>query len=243
MDGHAFYERPASPFGPGNLRLAAGSLAHAGGAGLGDDLGGAHGGTGGRVLLVAVVVLDDLGLGEVGRRRLRELHHEHGAGGEVRRVEQTRPRRRRGGQLLQRLVGKTRRPHHAVDSPRQRHREIARHHVRLREIYEHVDIRRVQRLGQRAEHGEGRLLGMRIDTADDRHVVRGSHRIHHRRAHPPRITRHRNFDHRKPPIHQSDSTRSVNAIVKQQRESEEETGGALTERVPQTVSKARRFRD
>ena len=50
-------------------------------------------------------------------------------------------------------------------------------------------------------------------------------------------------DSRKPPIHQSDSTRRVNAIVKQQCESEEETGGALTERVPQTVSKARGSRD
>ena len=239
MNRHAVDERPASALSPGDLRLAAGSLAHAGGAGLRDDLGGAHGGTGGRVLLVAVVVLDDLGLGEVGRRRLRELHHEHGAGGEVRRVEQARPRSRRGGQPLQRLVGEPRRAHHAIDPPRQRYREIACHHVRLREVDEHVDVRRIQRLGQRAEHGEGRLLGMGIDAADHIHVIRSRYRINHRRAHAPRITRHRNLNHRKPPIHQSDSTRSVNAIVKQQRESEEETGGALTERVPQTVSKAR----
>ncbi len=208
---------------------------------------GAHGGAGGRVLLVAVVVLDDLGLREVGRGGLGELHHEHRAGGEVRRVEQTGAAgAAERGQPLQRLVGQAGRAHHAVDPPRQRlaQRLPATTVGWVKSTSTSTAVQDVERGSASVRvHGEGRLLGpVRVDAADDQfHVVRRAVTASHHGPSPsgPRITRHRHLDHRKPAMHQSNSTRSVNAIVKQQRESEEETGGALTERVPQTVSTAR----
>ncbi len=191
-------ECAARALAAGQFGLGAGSLACAAVTAFRDEARGGDGGPGGGVLLVAVVVLDDLGLREVLRRLAGELHHEHRAGGEVGRVEQARALGRAVGQGLQLAVSQAGRADDAIHAPGEGCGDVAGCGVGLREVHHHVRRDRVERLGDRRigrKRALGRRGGVRVDAADDAHVVRSLHGGHDGRAHAAQTSRYRYSDH------------------------------------------------
>ena len=137
-----------------------------------------------------------LGLGEIRGGRLRELHHEHGTRREVGCVEQACARGRDRRQLVQGLVGKARRSHHAVHAGRQGRAQVGLHHGGLREVHEDVEVRACKRFGHGGEHGHVPApFSLRVYAADELQVLRRAHRVGDRRAHAPRASRNRHLDH------------------------------------------------
>ncbi len=87
------------------------------GARTGNEARGADGRAGGGILLAIVVKLDDLDVGEILCRGLREKHHEHGAGREVGRVNRAAsPVADSSVYLSEAFLGKARRAEDAVDA-------------------------------------------------------------------------------------------------------------------------------
>ena len=108
-----------------------------------------------------------------------ELHHEHGAGGEVRSVEKARSLRGEGGKLLELVVGKTRGAHHAIDARRKGDAQVALDDGRLREIDEHIEAAGMHGLFDCFIHCEHLRRAMRVDSAGHLHVIGCGHGIDH----------------------------------------------------------------
>ena len=130
------------------------------------------------------------------RRHLGELHHQHGADGEVRREEERRRFSRKGYEFLEFLLAQARSAHDAVNAQSERYAEVALDLSRMREVHHDVGIEFADRLGEsgvtvhvRAVTSvEAHAHRVWVDACDDLHALGGRDRAHHFAAHLPRGT-------------------------------------------------------
>ena len=126
-----------------------------------------------------MVELEHFRFREERRGGFYELHHEHGASGEVRSIEQAGSLGGKGGKLLELVVGKTRGAHHAIDARRKGDAKIALDDGRLREIDEHIEPAGMHGLLDRFIHCENLRRAMRVDSAGHLHIIGSGDGIDH----------------------------------------------------------------
>ena len=164
-------------------------------------------GAGRGVLLAVVVHLDDLDVGEELAGNLGELHHEDGAGGEVRGKEELAALVRvLQSEGLHVLTGNTGGAHNGVRTMGQHALDIGKHGTRLGEVDHDVGSggvnERTQIIGAgKITVGAGNDLpsAMGIEAADKLEVLSCGHSVDDAGAHTTLGARNDNLNHKVPP--------------------------------------------
>ena len=170
-------------------------------------MGGGDCGAGRGVLLAVVVHLDDLDVGEELAGNLGKLHHEDGAGGEVRGEEELAALVRvLQGEGLHVLTGNTGRAHNGVRTMGQHALDVGKHGARLGEVDHDVGAGGVNERAQivgagKITVGAGHDLSgaMGIEAADKLEVFCRGHGVDDAGAHAALGAGNDNLNHKVTP--------------------------------------------